>query len=76
MGFLNRIIPTLAYIIPNSRIKYIREHTFLKLLTRLLSFALHVLSELTAGVSDSLYEEAKTLHRLLSLFLSPPIQSV
>lgn len=59
-----------------SRIKYIRAHTLLKPLTRLLSSAPHVvLSDLAAGVSDSLYEEAKTL-RLLSLFLSPTIQPV
>jgi len=59
-----------------SRIKYIRAHTLLKPLTRLLSSAPHVvLSDLAAGVSHSLYEEAKTL-RLLSLFLSPAIQPV
>ena len=59
-----------------SRTKYIRAHTLLKPLTRLLSSAPHVvLSDLAAGVSDSLYEEAKTL-RLLSLFLSPAIQPV
>ncbi|KAF8964808.1 exocyst complex component Sec10-domain-containing protein [Flammula alnicola] len=60
----------------NFRTKYIRVHSLLKPLTRLLSSAPHiVLSDLASEVTLSLYEEAKTL-RLLSLFLSPAIQPV
>lgn len=60
----------------SSRTKYMRAHTLLKPLIRLLSSAPHiVLSDLAGELKSSLYDQAKTL-RLLSSFLSPSIQPV